>query len=102
MARDRTRKMSAVTQDDIDSAQSADRELFAVSGHTIGRYLFLKFAFHKGNIENIYMDPIRADYISRILREVLPNHGENDGSPLSWAADGVTVTHGRLPSTAVD
>jgi hypothetical protein len=97
MARRRFQPMPDVTQDDIAAALAADRGVFAVSAYTSGQHLFLKFAFRTGDISTIYMDPIRADYIFRILREVLPNRGENDGSPLSWAEDAIAVSHGRLP-----
>jgi hypothetical protein len=102
MARRRMRKMTPVTQADIDTAQTADWSLYAVSAYTIGQFLFLKLAFHRGSIETICLDSIRADYLFRILREVLPNRGENDGSPLSWAKDSIALTYGHLPVDAVE
>jgi hypothetical protein len=74
-----------VSADDVATAVVKNREIADIAAAIEGRRLFLKLAFRTDDIGTVFVDPIRADHLFRLLKGVLPNHGENDGSALNWA-----------------
>ena len=85
------------TDADMVNALEKKREIVGFSATNIEQSLFLKLAFHTGDIGVVYLDPIRADYLLRTLQKMLPAREESDGSPVRWAASGLTDQKGFLP-----
>ena len=96
MMRKKRTRMPLPDDEDIRIARAKKREVVACSAASKGKLLFLKLAFHTGDIATVYVDPIRADYLFRLLKEFLPDDGESDGSPNRFVAEGLTRSHGYL------
>lgn len=89
-------KVPLPTEEDMSIALAKHREIVGLAARNRGRWLFLKLAFRTGDIATVCVEPYEADYLFRALREFLPNRGETDGSPLSWAAEGLEIQEGEM------
>lgn len=96
MPRKKWQAMPLPSPGEMDNAYEKKREIVACSGANRGQELFLKLAFRTGDMGVVYVDPINADRLFRLLKTFLPNSGENDGSPTTWAADELTDAQGHL------
>lgn len=91
-------KVPLPTEEDMKLALAKEREIVGLSAKNKEQWLFLKLAFRTGDIATVYVYPHQADSLFRALREFLPNRGENDGSPLKWASEGLEVQEGEMPA----
>lgn len=89
MPRRKLERPSIPTDEEINVAVGKEREVVAFSATNRGQLLFLKLAFRTSDIATIFLDPVSADRLFRLLKKFLPNAGENDASPTKWAADGL-------------
>jgi hypothetical protein len=97
MARQRRRKLSPPTDDDIASAITEGLQISAIAPRIEGRHLFLKMASLGGrHFITFALDPIKADYLRRILNEALPAF-VSDASPTRWATDADPQAYGTVP-----
>jgi hypothetical protein len=96
MSRTKRIRVPLPTEEEMNVALSKKREVVAIAAKNRERWLFLKLAFRTGDIATICVEPYQADYLFRVLRDFLPNRGENDGSPLHWASEGLERQEGQM------
>jgi hypothetical protein len=97
MSRQPTEPVPLPTDDEMAASLEKDREIVAHSAKNRGRLLYLKLAFHTGDIGVVHLDPIRADYLLQTLQKFLPKSPEHDGSPVKWESEGLEDQQGHLP-----
>jgi hypothetical protein len=89
-------KLNAPSEKDIALAVKENLEVIAFAPAIKGQYLFLKMKSRSGVEITFYVDPIKADYMRRILQESLPPD-DDGGSPTRWAIDASPQAYGFVP-----
>jgi hypothetical protein len=97
MARPRSRqKLPVPTDEDIVNAVASGLEIVSLAPRIKDQLLFINMMSKNGQSILFCLDPIRADYMRRILRDALPADG-GDGSPTTWAVDAAPQAYGFVP-----
>jgi hypothetical protein len=97
MPRHQAKKVPIPTDEEMDVSFRNLREILGFSARNREQLLYLKLAFRTGDTGVVHLDPVRADYLFQLLKKFLPNDGENDGSPVKWASEGLENQKGYLP-----
>jgi hypothetical protein len=74
---------------DAEKSEAVDelRELSGFAADNTEQRLFLKCAFHTGDISTVWINPILAGDLFWYLKRLLRDHPESAGSPLRLRTD---------------
>jgi hypothetical protein len=81
--------------DDIRGAYARKREMTGFAGTSKGKELFVNIAFRTGDIATVYIDPLHAGYLYRLLEHFLRGQAGTGRLPLKWGADRSTAQYGK-------
>jgi hypothetical protein len=101
MPRPRQRQqLTPPSEEDIARVVRENLEVVAVAPTLKGQFLFIKMISKENQEIIFYIDPIRADYMRRMLQEALPPDG-GGGSPTTWATGASPRAYGSVPRSTV-
>jgi hypothetical protein len=96
MRRGRGGRVPLPTRAEMREAVEQDREVVACSGVKDGPQIFLKVAFHNGDISTVYLGPTGSLRLLMALKALVPDGPIISASQTTKTETGFTVQEGHM------
>jgi len=80
------KRLAPISDTEKQGALADKNELTGFVSDNTERLLFLKFAFRRGDISTVWIDPARAADLFWALKKLLRDRAESEGSPSKFEA----------------